>query len=202
MEDWNMNDNYSDLDHGYRGIFDVTMKEMMGGSGTRENQCINYVVEMYLKMIYQFSEAIFFYNHIENLPDKILDYLAIEWDLPYYEDSLDRDTKVRLVKEGFNWRRTAGTVYGVETLVKKMFGEGKVKEWYAFGGEPGTFRVQTNAPLVPDMEEFFKVLLRKEKNATSWLEFVDIIRDLTAKYYLMGISHQRYSYTKHRLITE
>ena len=120
-----MNDNYSDLDHGYRGIFDVTMKEMMGGSGTRENQCINYVVEMYLKMLYQFSEAIFFYNHIENLPDKILDYLAIEWDLPYYEDSLDRDTKVRLVKEGFNWRRTAGTVYGVETLVKKMFGEGK-----------------------------------------------------------------------------
>jgi len=197
-----MNDNYSDLLHGYRGLFDVKLSELFSGSGTIKNQCIFYTVEQLLKLLYQYTENVFLYNHIENLPDNKLDYLAIEWDLPYYEDSLDRDTKIRLVKEGFNWRRTAGTIYGVETLVKKMFGEGKVLEWYDFGGDRGTFRVQTNAPLVPDMEEFFKVLLRKEKNATSWLEFVDIIRDLIVEYYGMTYTHQRYSYTKHRIITE
>lgn len=197
-----MNDNYSDLSHGYRGLFDVKLSELFSGSGTIKNQCIFYTVEQLLKLLYQYTEHVFLYNHIENLPDKKLDYLAIEWDLPYYEDSLDRDTKIRLVKEGFNWRRTAGTIYGVETLVKKMFGEGKVLEWYEFGGDRGTFRVQTNAPLVPDMEEFFKVLLRKEKNATSWLEFVDIIRDLIVEYFGMTYTHQRYSYTKHRIITE
>lgn len=197
-----MNDNYSDLSHGYRGLFDVKMSELFSGSGTTKNQCIFYAVEQLLGLLYQYTENAFLYNHIENLPDKTLDYLAIEWDLPYYEDSLDRDTKIRLVKEGFNWRRTAGTIYGVETLVKKMFGEGKVLEWYEFGGERGTFRVQTNAPLVENMEEFFKVLLRKEKSATSWLEFVDIIRDLIVNYYGTAYTHTRYTRTAHRIITE
>ena len=195
-----MNDNYSDQLQGYRGLFDVKMSELLSGSGTIKNQCISYVVEQLLQLLHQYSEEVFLYNHIENLPDKILDYLAIEWDLPYYEDSLDRDTKIRLVKEGFNWRRTAGTVYGVETLVKKMFGEGKVIEWFEYGGDPGKFKVATNAPLVPDMEEFFKVLLRKEKNAASWLEYVDIIRDIEGKYSIGGFTHQRFS--RNRLYAE
>jgi len=189
--------NYDDLEHSYRGLFDVQVKELIMKEPTIKDKCINYVVEQFLKLLQSYVETVFLYNHIENLPDDKLDYLAIEWDLPYYEDSLDRDTKVRLVKEGFNWRRTAGTVYGVETLVKKMFGEGRVKEWYEFGGDPGTFRVQTNAPLVPDMEEFFKVLLRKEKNARSWLEFVDIIRDLVMTYFVGVHLHTRYTYTRH-----
>lgn len=191
-----MNDNYSDQLQGYKGLFDVKMSELFSGSGTIKNKCIFYAVEQLLQLLYAYSEKVFLYNHIENLPDKTLDYLAIEWDLPYYEDSLDRDTKIRLVKEGFNWRRTAGTVYGVETLVKKMFGEGKVIEWFEYGGDPGKFKVATNAPLVPDMEEFFKVLLRKEKNATSWLEYVDIIRDITSSYSIAGYTHQRYSHNR------
>ena len=194
--------NYDRQNHGYRGIFDVKFSELIGGSGTTKNQCIGYVVEQFMQLLKQYSENIFLFSCIENLPDNILDYLAIEWDLPYYEDSLDRDTKVRLIKEGYNWRRTAGTVYGVETLVKKMFGEGKVLEWYDIGGDPGTFRIQTNAPMTPNMEEFFRVLLAKEKKASSHLVYVDVIRDLIMTYYIGAAIHTRYTCHRHTPVTE
>lgn len=194
--------NYEKQNHGYRGIFDVKFSELLSGNGTIKNQCIGYVVEQFSLLLQEYSENIFLFSCIENLPDHILDYLAIEWDLPYYEDSLDRDTKIRLIKEGYNWRRTAGTVYGVETLVKKMFGEGKVIEWYDCDGDPGTFRIQTNAPMTPNMEEFFRVLLAKEKKASAHLVYVDVIRDLIMNYYMAIFNHTRYTVHRHVPVTE
>ena len=187
-----MSDNYSEQDQGYRGIFDISIDELMGEAKTTKEKCHRYVVEQFIKLLHEYYENIFIHSHIENLPDNILDYLAIEWDLPYYEDSLDRATKIRLVKEGYNWRRTAGTIAGVETLVQKMFGEGVVSEWYEYGGDPGKFKITTTAPLVEDMEEFFRVLLRKEKNARSWLEYIDITRDSTFDLPIAGWIHQAY----------
>ena len=184
--------NYDTLDKGYKGIFDITLEDMIG-SGTIREQCLSAVVTHYLQQLKRYTENIYIYSCIENLPDHILDYLAIEFDLPYYEDSLNRDTKIRLLKEGFNWRRTAGTVAGVETLAQKMFGEGRVTEWYEYGGDPGKFKITTNAPLVEDMEEFFRVLLRKEKNVKSWLEYIEIIRDVSGAVSMGGFIHQRYS---------
>lgn len=189
-----MSDNYKDQDRGYKGIFDVTLDDLMGEPQTVDDECLRYVTEQFMKLLQKYTENIFIHRHFENLPDHILDYLAIEWDLPYYEDSLDKATKVRLVAEGYKWRRTAGTIAGVETLVQKMFGEGKVTEWYEYGGEPGKFKITTNAPLVPDMEEFFRVLLRKEKNARSWLEYIDITRDLRMNLPIATWAHTRYTH--------
>lgn len=189
-----MSDNYKDQDRGYKGIFDVTLDDLMGEPQTVDDECLRYVTEQFMKLLQKYTENIFIHRHFENLPDHILDYLAIEWDLPYYEDSLDKATKVRLVAEGYKWRRTAGTIAGVETLVQKMFGEGKVTEWYEYGGEPGKFKITTNAPLVPDMEEFFRVLLRKEKNARSWLEYIDITRDLRMNLPIATWTHTRYTH--------
>lgn len=192
-----MNDNYSSLEQGYKGLFDVKMSEVLGGSGTAQNQCMCYVVEQFMKELHKFTESVFLYCYIESLPDRLLDYLATEWDLPYYDDSLDRETRVLLVKEGFNWRRTAGTVHGVEYLVKQVLGEGIVKEWYEYDGEPGMFKVQTTAK-TEDMAEFFRTLLVREKNARSHLEAVELGLSMELPMF-MGIN-TRTRYTENPII--
>lgn len=169
--------NYDAWPHGMKGLFDTTLLDLTG-IHTIQNQCISYVVHEFMKILQEKAEHIVLFREIENLPEKILDYLAVEWSLPYYEDTLDRDTKVRLVKEGFNWRKTAGTVAGVENLAKKMFGQGKVVEWYDYGGQPGFFKIVTNAKMIADMKKFFTFLLKKQKNVRSRLDFIEITRDI------------------------
>lgn len=170
--------NYDVWEHGLGGLFETTLEDLTGVHTTAA-KCLSYVVEKYMQVLKECSEHIVIFRDIENLPEKLLDYLAIEWSLPYYEDTLEREAKIKLVEEGFNWRRTAGTVEGVETLAKKMFGDGEVSEWYEYGGMPGYFKITTNAYLIENLKEFFAMLLRKEKNVRSWLEAVEVTRDIS-----------------------
>lgn len=192
-----MSSNYGLWSHGLKGLFDISAAEILHPESDRA-RCICYVIDRFMELLRNYSEKVIFFGNIENLPEKILDYLAIEWGLPYYEDTLDHDTKVRLIEEGFKWRKVAGTVAGVEDLAVKMFGQAKVTQWNEYGGDPGYFKISTNATISGDLEQFFNLLIKKEKNARSWLEAIEKRED-TNMYTYMGV-HTRTRYIKNATI--
>ena len=60
----------------------------------------------------------------------------------------------------------------VEELITSVFGEGRVEEWFDYGGEPFYFKVYTNATFTEDMISKFDNMLEKVKNTRSKLETV------------------------------
>jgi phage tail P2-like protein len=116
---------------------------------------------------------------IDDLPESILDVLAVELRTPYYVDSLSVDAKREIIKKSFLWAARAGTVSAVEELIQAVFGEGEVVEWPDFTDEPrtpGTFDIVTSGQLTPDAATFFTRVVKRVKNVRSHIRRILIER--------------------------
>ena len=128
-----------------------------------------------------------------------MDLLAVELDTQYYDTSLPIDSKRNLIKGTLVWYMSAGTPSAVEELVTAVFGEGEVKEWYEYGGDPYFFKIETNAYLTPDINAQFAKMILRVKNARSHLEAIEIHRSVSAPARLgtSCITNNRITITNH-----
>lgn len=165
--------NYEQFEKGLKGLFETELTDIFPLSST-EIKCLSYAVHRSMMEIQKYSERIFL-NNIESLPEEVLDYLAKEKNLPYYDSEFSLDVKRKLIQEGDTWYFRAGTVDGVESLIQVIFGNGNIVEWFDFDEEDretykGYFDVQVNGSLIGEesVEEFIRIL-KKAKNVSRWL---------------------------------
>ena len=136
--------NYDNFEHGYKGIMDVRLTDLYPIDST-EIRCLSYVDEVLTAEFQKYTERIVLASNVENLPEPILDYLAIQYRIPYYDSAFDIDKKRALVKEGYQWSMTAGTTDCIRRLTNAIFGNGKVIEWYEDGTmQEGEFDIEIN----------------------------------------------------------
>lgn len=159
-------------------FYDGQLTDILPGNigGKPEVQALSYALQQATQLLYKYSQRLYLYSAIDEQPDEVLDLMALELRTQYYRESLDIDTKRRLVKNTLIWYMTAGTPAAVEELVAAVFGEGEVKEWFEYGGNPYKFKILTNAMLTPEMDEFFSTMIRRVKNTRSYLEAIEIHR--------------------------
>ena len=122
----------------------------------------------------KYTERIVLASNVDNLPDPILDYLAIQYRIPYYDSAFDIDKKRALVKEGYQWSMTAGTTECIRRLTNAIFGNGKVIEWYEDDTmQEGEFDIEINEKdMTEDIVKDFARILKKAKNSHSKLRNV------------------------------
>jgi len=83
---------------------------------------------------------------IENVDEKYLDYLEADSRALFYHSELAPDVKRELIINSPYWYMKLGTLTALEEIVTTVFGEGKVEEWFQYGGEHYHFRIHvTNA---------------------------------------------------------
>lgn len=111
---------------------------------------------------------------IDELPESVIDHLAWERHVDFYEQSMSIETKRELVRQSVPWHRRKGTPAAVEELIIAIYGEGKVLEWFEYGGDPYKFKVITNNQdvMAEEYERFVKAL-NSVKNTRSWLDEVE-----------------------------
>lgn len=137
-----------------------------------------------LKSVSQSISEAFIISRIDELPEILIDLLAWQWHVDYYEPDLSLDVKRSLVKSSIKWHRIKGTPYAVEQLVSQIFGNAKVSEWFDYAGRAYFFRVAVNVGGLNTLDmgsEALKKLRRVincAKNARSWLEFIALVYDL------------------------
>lgn len=154
-------------------------------------QALSLAIRDGTRMLDDYTKRIYVYCSIETAPEEIIDLLAKELRTQYYRDSMDIEVKRVLVRSTLIWYMTAGTPAAVEELVSVVFGEGEVKEWFDYGGDPYYFKIRTNAALTPDIDAYFSDMIRRVKNTRSHLEAIEIHREIEQPYYAgVGISNQ------------
>lgn len=167
--------NYDQFEHGYKGILDVTLLDLFP-SKTSEIQCLSYVDSMLNKEFAAFTERAVLASNVDNLPEEILDLLALQYRIPYYDSDFAIDLKRSLVKEGYQWMMTAGTTGCVNRLIQAIFGGGNVVEWYQYADpsmKEGEFDVEINEKdITEDIVRDFARILKRAKTSHSKLRQV------------------------------
>jgi phage tail P2-like protein len=91
-------------------------------------------------------QNILIYSRIDELPEEVLDILAWQFNADWYDAESDVETKRQAIKDALLLARIRGTPAAVQRVVEIYFGDGRVEEWFDYGGQPYHFRIVTNNP--------------------------------------------------------
>lgn len=81
------------------------------------------------------------YAAIEMLPEEVLDALAYDFKVDWYEYSAPIENKRKAIKECLLVHKYKGTKYAVETALHSVFNNAEIEEWFEYGGEPYHFKL-------------------------------------------------------------
>ena len=149
--------------------------------------CLSHALKVGINSLLNYAVGAMTQNYIDQLPEKVLDILAVELRAPYYLQDMDIEVKRNIIKNALIWHTKAGTSAAVAEMIGIIFGEGEVVEWYDFTeGEkiPGTFDIVTNARLTEDIIDYFAQIIERVKNERSHLRRVLIERDIDVASYI------------------
>lgn len=117
------------------------------------------------------------YTNLDNAPEEVLDALAVNWKIDWYDTSFTLDQKRRTVKTALTVRRLMGTAAAVKLQVDAVYPGAKVEEWFQYQGEPGYFRLVIDLPDGGMTAEEYRRLKNGAlltKNVRSHLDVIDI----------------------------
>lgn len=133
------------------------------------------------------------YPRIDELPEELLDILAYDFNVAWWDRSLKLEDKRRMIQESWHVRRHLGTKYAVELAVSAAFGSGVVTEWFEYGGEPYHFRISfVELRKVWDNYDGFLSMLEAVKRKSAVLDSLTAMKTIEPKlYYGMALIEGR-----------
>lgn len=83
-------------------------------------------------------------SNIDGLDEAVLDILARDFKVDWYDPDYSLEEKRRTVKSSWRVHKTLGTKAAVERAISAIYPETTVEEWFEYGGEPYHFRLRIN----------------------------------------------------------
>lgn len=81
------------------------------------------------------------YTRIDQLPEDLLDILAKDFAVDWYDHDYDLAAKRRTIKSAPYIHRHRGTAGAVLRGIRAIYPGSRLEEWWQYGGEPYHFRV-------------------------------------------------------------
>jgi len=85
------------------------------------------------------------YSRIDDLPEAVLDILAKDFKVEWYDYNWAIEAKRQTIKDSFYVHRHMGTVGAVKTALSDVWPPATVEEWFEYGGDPYYFRAILDA---------------------------------------------------------
>lgn len=139
-----------------------------------ETQALSASVKHGLQSLQRYARAAPLYAAIEELPEEVLNLLAVELRVQYYEPDAKRKVREGMIKQTVAWYLRGGTGSVVAEYLGTLFQGGTLQEWYTYGGTPFFFKAFVDLALsdviaVGDGEKIIE-RIHTYKNVRSWLE--------------------------------
>lgn len=98
-------------------------------------------VQMQLKTL-AYADKLRIYTHLDDVSEEVLDVLAAQFKVDWYDQSWPLETKRRVIKTALEVRRFYGTDWATQTALRSIYPGSKIVEWYDYDGTPGHFIVE------------------------------------------------------------
>lgn len=134
-----------------------------------------------------------------SLPERLLDVLAKQRNVLWYDQSADVGVKRALIESAYEVHRAIGTRSAIERVVADYFGDATVEEWWEYGGEPFHFRIYTsNSAAVAENGEKLKRIVELVKRASAVMDGIFVETSGTVQLYT-AIAVQTYQVLHFRM---
>lgn len=114
------------------------------------------------------------YTRIDSLPESLLDILAHDFKIDWYDYNYPVEAKRNLIKTNYYVHRHLGTVGAVRSAIQSIYPNSDVEEWWQdfYDGEPYHFRVmmESAAPIMPVSTETLLAAIYLYKSLRSHLD--------------------------------
>ena len=97
------------------------------------------------------TRGINMYARIMTLPNGLLDILAHDFKVDWWDTDMTLLQKRRVLAASWAVHRTLGTAGAVKTALSSVFAGAEVREWYEYGGEAYGFKVDIDISDEPDV---------------------------------------------------
>jgi len=84
------------------------------------------------------------YPRIDELPEDLLDILAYDFKVDWYDFEYPIAAKRALIKGNILAHKRQGTVYATRSVLDSLYPKSAMEEWFTYGGAPGYFRLNVN----------------------------------------------------------
>lgn len=157
-------------------------------------QAISYALRKGTEKLLFYVERMKLMANVDQLPEEIVNLLALELNSHYYDQGLPLEQKRKIIKATMGWYMQAGTVAAVEDMLQIVFGNGRVEEWYDFAdgeGKPGTFDAFTDVVLTEESIEQLRNVLKRVKKESAHLRRLNIENQFYSKFDFGSVSGAR-----------
>lgn len=86
-------------------------------------------------------QNVLIYSRIDELPEEIVDILAYDFHVDWYDFNYPLAAKRDLLKSSVRVHKKMGTKYAIEKALSALYPESEVEEWFEYEGEPGHFHI-------------------------------------------------------------
>lgn len=143
-------------------------------------------LEPYIKILDKYTILTYIYGRIDELGEEVVDSLAWQFHVDFYDYTLPIETRRELVKNSIRWHKIKGTPQAVVEVITSIFGDTQIKEWFEYDGDPYFFTVDIDIVkevlTKENLERVFK-LINEYKNKRSWLEILILHLHANSKGY-------------------
>lgn len=104
-------------------------------------RALSYAIGAVHEKTIQYADASQIYTKLDTASETILDALAANWKIDWYDTDYPEERKRRIVKTAMNVRKTMGTAYATRMQADMVYPGTQLEEWFDYGGKPGYFRL-------------------------------------------------------------
>ncbi len=128
-------------------------------------------------------------SRIDSLSEDVIDLLAWQFHVDFYDADLAITEKRTLVKQSIAWHKKKGTPAAVKYVVSAILSGATISEWFNYNGQPYHFKVTDIEGNLPDSDTVDKLVkaINVAKNTRSWLDGIEFKRNINQTIYYSGI---------------
>ena len=102
------------------------------------------VVAEELERLFDDNDLLSIYTQIDALDGSMLDILADDFKVDWWDANAPLDKKRETFKNSINVHRALGTTGAVKKAITSMYAGATVLEWYNYGGDPYHYKLSVN----------------------------------------------------------
>ena len=160
-------------DHGYTADNFMAQLPRVLAEDIRMNALARAITNALMTHLAEIKEAEI-YTRIDELPEAVLDILASDFKIDWYDFDYSIEAKRNLVKTNYYVHRHLGTAGAVKEAIQALYPNSDVEEWFDYEGQPYHFRValESGTPIIPISNTAILKAVYTYKSLRSYLDAI------------------------------